>query len=85
MLLFASFFVMLKPETCTQLTAFRFETVFGPDATQAVVYNECVEPLLARALNGQNASVFAYGPTGAGITFSFTLLKCTLYVKHIAC
>jgi len=41
--------------------------VFGPNSSQAEVYSNCVEPLLCRVLNGQNASVFAYGPTGSGM------------------
>lgn len=44
----------------------RFARVFGPNSSQAEVYSHCIEPLLCRVLNGQNASVFAYGPTGSG-------------------
>jgi len=49
---------------------FRFARVFGPDSSQAEVYRYCVQPLLSRVLNGQNASVFAYGPTGSGMKFT---------------
>ena len=45
--------------------------MFGPTSSQAEVYNHCVEPLLCRVLSGQNASVFAYGPTGSGMKYTF--------------
>ena len=44
----------------------RFDHVFGEDATQQEVYSRTVKPLLNDILNGRNASVLAYGPTGAG-------------------
>ena len=44
--------------------------MFGPSSSQAEVYSHCVEPLLCRVMNGQNASVFAYGPTGSGMKYS---------------
>lgn len=28
-----------------------------------------MKPILPHVLNGQNASVFAYGPTGAGMSY----------------
>ena len=43
--------------------------MFGPNSSQAEVYSHCVQPLLCRVLNGQNASVFAYGPTGSGMNY----------------
>ena len=43
-----------------------FSAVYGMDSTQLQVYQGCVKPMLAKALNGQNVSIFAYGPTGAG-------------------
>lgn len=41
--------------------------MFGPRASQEYVYETCVRPLLTHVLQGQNASVFAYGPTGSGM------------------
>jgi kinesin family protein 18/19 len=48
---------------------FRFDRVFGHDATQKQVY-ECVECQVDAVLNGFNATVFAYGSTGTGKTFT---------------
>ena len=44
----------------------RFEKVFGPETSQLAVYDSCAKEVLARTLEGQNASILAYGPTGAG-------------------
>ena len=44
----------------------RFCTVYNDTSTQQKIFSECVEPLLSNAFDGQNVSVFAYGPTGAG-------------------
>jgi kinesin family protein 22 len=41
--------------------------VYGPETTQEHLFNEEVRPMLKRILQGQNASVLAYGPTGAGM------------------
>ncbi|KAL4224354.1 Kinesin-like protein kif22 [Mactra antiquata] len=45
-----------------------FSAVYGMESTQLQVYTDCVKPLLPKTLNGQNVSIFAYGPTGAGKT-----------------
>ena len=43
----------------------RFDNVFDNDAKQSRVY-ESVKDVLPNVLNGQNATIFGYGPTGAG-------------------
>ena len=48
---------------------FRFDRVFGADASQAEVYQP-VYPLVRSAIRGYNATVFAYGSTGSGKTFT---------------
>ncbi|XP_069508124.1 kinesin-like protein KIF22 [Ambystoma mexicanum] len=47
---------------------YQFDAFYGDDSTQQEVYARSVEPVLSHLLDGQNASVFAYGPTGAGKT-----------------
>ncbi|XP_069782984.1 kinesin-like protein KIF22 isoform X2 [Narcine bancroftii] len=47
---------------------YNFDAFYGDDSSQQEVYVGSVKPVLAHVLNGQNASVFAYGPTGAGKT-----------------
>ncbi|ETE67079.1 Kinesin-like protein KIF22, partial [Ophiophagus hannah] len=47
---------------------YRFDAFYSEAATQQDVYMGSVQPLLHHLLKGQNASILAYGPTGAGKT-----------------
>ncbi|XP_050541845.1 kinesin-like protein KIF18A isoform X2 [Daktulosphaira vitifoliae] len=47
-----------------------FHRVFGPESTNEDIYNESTKDLLDKLLNGYNCSVFVYGATGAGKTFT---------------
>ncbi|KAM0732655.1 Kinesin-like protein Klp61F [Formica fusca] len=49
---------------------FTFDKVFGPSSKQVDVYNAVVNPLLEEVLAGYNCTVFAYGQTGTGKTFT---------------
>ncbi|XP_015610457.1 kinesin-like protein Klp61F [Cephus cinctus] len=49
---------------------FTFDKVFGPSSQQLEVYNAVVNPLLEEVLAGYNCTVFAYGQTGTGKTFT---------------
>ncbi|KAK1125677.1 hypothetical protein K0M31_005227 [Melipona bicolor] len=49
---------------------FRFNNVFGPLSKQIDVYNNVVSPLLEQVLAGYNCTVFAYGQTGTGKTYT---------------
>lgn len=49
---------------------FVFERVFGEDSTNEQIYEETTKDLVDTLLNGYNCSVFAYGATGAGKTFT---------------
>nr|XP_034173389.1 kinesin-like protein Klp61F [Osmia lignaria]XP_034173390.1 kinesin-like protein Klp61F [Osmia lignaria] len=49
---------------------FTFDKVFGPDSKQLEVYNVVVNPLVEEVLAGYNCTVFAYGQTGTGKTFT---------------
>lgn len=52
----------------TETVKYHFDVYHGEDTTQQEVFLSSVKPILRHVLNGQNASVFAYGPTGAGKT-----------------
>ncbi|XP_019965547.2 kinesin-like protein KIF22 [Paralichthys olivaceus] len=52
----------------TETVKYHFDAFHGEQTTQQQVFLSSVKPILPHALNGQNASVFAYGPTGAGKT-----------------
>ncbi|XP_074782542.1 kinesin-like protein KIF18B [Athene noctua] len=49
---------------------FVFDRVFGEGATQEEVFQHTTHALLDSVLNGYNCSVFAYGATGAGKTYT---------------
>ena len=49
---------------------FAFDRVFDETATQLEVYENSAKALLESVLDGYNATVFAYGATGAGKTVS---------------
>ncbi|KAJ8674290.1 hypothetical protein QAD02_005552 [Eretmocerus hayati] len=53
-----------------QVKKFRFDKVFGPNSKQVDVYNDVVKPLVGEILAGFNCTVFAYGQTGTGKTFT---------------
>lgn len=52
----------------TETVKYHFDVFHGEKTTQQEVFLSSVKPILPHVLNGQNASVFAYGPTGAGKT-----------------
>ncbi|KAK7487890.1 hypothetical protein BaRGS_00020791 [Batillaria attramentaria] len=49
---------------------YQFSSVFDKSSTQRDVFDAYVRPLLNHALEGENVSIFAYGPTGAGKTYT---------------
>ncbi|XP_038241456.1 kinesin-like protein KIF18B [Dermochelys coriacea] len=49
---------------------FVFDQVFGESATQEEVFQPTTKEILDGVLNGYNCSVFAYGATGAGKTYT---------------
>ncbi|XP_054080392.1 kinesin-like protein KIF18B isoform X1 [Rissa tridactyla] len=49
---------------------FAFDRVFGEKATQEEVFQHTTHDVLDSVLNGYNCSVFAYGATGAGKTYT---------------
>ncbi|OBZ75574.1 Kinesin-like protein cut7 [Grifola frondosa] len=56
----------LSPPTRT----YPFDIVFGPDADQASIYHDVVSPMLDEVLMGYNCTLFAYGQTGTGKTYT---------------
>ncbi|XP_004700263.1 kinesin-like protein KIF21A [Echinops telfairi] len=50
--------------------AFTFDYVFDLESQQEQIYSECIEKLIEGCFEGYNATVFAYGQTGAGKTYT---------------
>jgi len=52
-----------------QKRMFEFDAAFGPNSTQDNIFEECKD-FVQSALDGYNITIFAYGQTGAGKTFT---------------
>ncbi|ONK71285.1 uncharacterized protein A4U43_C04F6900 [Asparagus officinalis] len=49
---------------------FTFDKVFGPSAKQMDLYDQAVIPIVNEVLEGFNCTIFAYGQTGTGKTYT---------------
>lgn len=59
---------MTHADERTQDQTFAFDYVFGQNSTQPEVFEKLGSPLLDKAFQGYNATIFAYGQTGSGKT-----------------
>ena len=50
--------------------AYTFDNVYGMDSKQKDIYDETAAPIVDGVLQGYNGTIFAYGQTGAGKTFT---------------
>jgi hypothetical protein len=60
-----------KPVAAVDDKTFSFDKIFSEASTQEEVYS-CVSPLVQATVRGYNTTVFAYGCTGSGKSFSMT-------------
>ncbi|KAL1611566.1 Kinesin-related motor protein [Nothophoma quercina] len=51
---------------------YQFDKVFSPAADQGMVFDEVVAPIIDEVLDGFNCTIFAYGQTGTGKTYTMT-------------
>ncbi|XP_058199652.1 kinesin-like protein KIN-5D [Rhododendron vialii] len=49
---------------------FLFDKVFGPTSQQKDLYDQAVSPIVFEVLEGYNCTIFAYGQTGTGKTYT---------------
>ena len=54
----------------TKERRYTFDKAFGSSATNRDVYQKTARALISGVLNGQNGTVFAYGATGSGKTYT---------------
>ena len=52
--------------------SFSFDAVYDEDSTQRAVYDETAYPLVESVLAGYNGTIFAYGQSGSGKTFTMS-------------
>ena len=57
-------------ETNVHHRRFTFDKVFDSDADQARVFDHAVAPVIDEVLEGFSCTVFAYGQTGTGKTYT---------------
>ncbi|WOG87544.1 hypothetical protein DCAR_0206772 [Daucus carota subsp. sativus] len=50
--------------------SFMFDKVFGPASQQKDLYEQAVSPIVYEVLEGYNCTIFAYGQTGTGKTYT---------------
>ncbi|XP_051876871.1 kinesin-like protein KIF19 isoform X2 [Pristis pectinata] len=64
---------------------FMFDMVFDDTSTQEDVYLATTKDLIKGVISGYNATVFAYGPTGAGKTYTMLGMDCKpgIYVQTL--
>ncbi|KAM3186450.1 hypothetical protein ACTXT7_004295 [Hymenolepis weldensis] len=63
--------IVLKDKS-TSSRSYTFDRVFGPHSKQKDIYNEMVAPTVVEVLEGYNCTIFAYGQTGTGKTYTMT-------------
>ncbi|KAL7786297.1 P-loop containing nucleoside triphosphate hydrolase protein [Trichoderma ceciliae] len=51
---------------------YSFDRVFSPAADQSMVFDDTVKPILEEMLAGYNCTIFAYGQTGTGKTYTMS-------------
>jgi len=56
-----------------------FDGIFDENATQENVFTQSCMPLLDDVLSGNNASLFVYGQTGTGKTYTMGTIES---IKH---
>ncbi|CAL8070419.1 unnamed protein product [Orchesella dallaii] len=66
-----------------QPKSFSFDHVFPPTASQDEVYNAIASPIVQNVLDGYNGTIFAYGQTGTGKTFTMEGDKDVPHLKGI--
>ncbi|CAD8201731.1 unnamed protein product [Paramecium octaurelia] len=49
---------------------FHFDTVFDPKVTQSQIYNDVARNIVASVIKGFNGTIFCYGQTGTGKTYT---------------
>lgn len=62
--------IFVKQTFDSKTKKFTFDRSFGPDSLQSEVYGSVVAPMIQEVLAGYNCTVFAYGQTGTGKTYT---------------
>ena len=60
------------PNESSELLQFTFDKVFPPNSSQQEVYEQAALPIIESVMQGFNGTVFAYGQTSSGKTYTMT-------------
>ena len=67
-------------DSCSDI---RMLQVFDPDSGQAKLYKMAIAPIVEEVLEGFNCTIFAYGQTGTGKTYTMEVsLPCSAAAAH---
>jgi centromeric protein E len=58
------------PDRANGRTFFTFDKTFGEDSTTTQIYNDVAKKIVSSAVSGLNGTIFAYGQTSSGKTFT---------------
>jgi centromeric protein E len=58
------------PDRANGRTFFTFDKTFGEDSTTTQIYNDVASKIVSSAVSGLNGTIFAYGQTSSGKTFT---------------
>lgn len=59
-----------RSQTPTAGKVYKVDQVYGPNADQALIFDNVVIPLFHDFVNGMNVTILAYGQTGSGKTYT---------------
>eukprot|EP00112_Aurelia_sp_Birch-Aquarium-sp1_P008558 Seg1946.8 transcript_id=Seg1946.8/GoldUCD/mRNA.D3Y31 product="Kinesin-like protein KIF3B" protein_id=Seg1946.8/GoldUCD/D3Y31 len=62
---------------------FTFDAVYDWNSKQRDIYDETFSPLVDSVLNGYNGTIFAYGQTGTGKTFTMEGVRSDLELRGV--
>lgn len=62
---------------------FTFDSVYDWNSRQEDIFNETAYPIIDNVLQGYNGTIFAYGQTGTGKTFTITGVHTDKELKGI--
>ncbi|KAB7497065.1 Centromere-associated protein E [Armadillidium nasatum] len=76
--------VQYEPTTKKPINSFAFDEVFDVNITNEKIYNDLAHPIVQSGLAGFNGTIFAYGQTSSGKTYTMTGTSSTLGIIPLA-
>ncbi len=59
-----------NPASVNETKSFTFDHTYDWNATQEQIFNQTARPILESVMEGYNGTIFAYGQTGTGKTYT---------------